>query len=467
MAPCFNEFFPLIKYYKKNNSFVPIVYFNHSVAHARHQMVQCLDNNIVALDEFANVINVGEENCKEIAKARKSNVVIFLLKKIYRTFSTPLYNPFIDLKYLIKRDVVLNKILKNYKPSAIVLGADMAHLDTSLIVKTARKKGIPCITLTWIFASGDDPANVYFNKNVYGEYQGNILINRLLLKLFPKYQYTYRGIVLSRLPAMQAFVREALCLGVPKPWVMNSGYCKSVLVESDAMFDFYQKAGLPIQQLKNIGSPIQDILSYQLQNKSTLKEKLYRDYCFDENKPLLVTGIIPNCFEMLRGQTEALEFGNYEELQDFWIKKIKTLNDKYNILATIHPGENQETRDSLEKIYGIKIIKTSESTAEIIPLSDLYITSVSSTIRWAIACRVPVLDFDFYNFDNQLGEVAGVVKVSSKDDFEKKLNLILNGTLFSVDLNGELGDSLRFGLLDGGACHRISSHINELINEKN
>lgn len=467
MAPCFNEFFPLVRYYQKNSAFIPVVYFDHAVSHAKHQASQCRDSNIIALDEFGNIFNTKNEATNKMASERAPKSKRLFLKKIYRRCLSPLYNPFVEIKYLLRRYLVFSKIIKNYKPSAIILGMDMAHLDSSLIVKTAKKNGIPCIALTWVFASGDDPANVYINKNIFSEYQGSILINKLLLKFFPKYQYTYKNVVLSRLPAMQALVREVFSLGVPRPWVMNSGYCDSIIIESAAMFAFYLKAGLPIQQLKNLGAPMQDVLSYQLQNKDQLKEKLYRDYCFDCKKPLLLTAIVPCCFEMLKGQTDTLEFSSYEEALTFWINKIKKMAEKYNILYTIHPGESQATREELENRYKIKILKITEVTTEVLPLADLYITAGSSTVRWAIACRIPVLDYDFYNLGNHLGDVARVVKANSKRDFENKLDLIFKGALFYKDLEECSDDARFFGLLDGYACDRISLHINELIYEKN
>ena len=37
-------------------------------------------------------------------------------------------------------------------------------------------------------------------------------------------------------------------------------------------------------------------------------------------------------------------------------------------------------------------------TSELVPLCDLYVASVSSTIRWAIACGKPVVNYDVYRY---------------------------------------------------------------------
>jgi hypothetical protein len=124
------------------------------------------------------------------------------------------------------------------------MAVDMIDVDSALIIKSAKFNKLPIYGLTWLFASGDDPANVYSNSNTYPDYQPSRLLNRLLIYLFPKYKYIYKNKAVIRLPAMQAFVREMLGLSCDHPWVFNSGNLDHVVVDSVFMRNYYTAAGL-------------------------------------------------------------------------------------------------------------------------------------------------------------------------------------------------------------------------------
>ena len=58
------------------------------------------------------------------------------------------------------------------------------------------------------------------------------------------------------------------------------------------------------------------------------------------------------------------------------------------------------------------------NTAELVPLCDVFVASISSTIRWAIACGKPVVNYDVYRYryTDFIG-VEGVLTCEEQDEF--------------------------------------------------
>jgi hypothetical protein len=92
-----------------------------------------------------------------------------------------------------------------------------------------------------------------------------------------------------------------------------------------------------------------------------------------------------------------------------------------------------------------------------VPLCDLYVASVSSTIRWAIACGKPVINYDVYQYGyaDYVG-VAGVLLVRTRMEFRDALRK-LSGDASVRDKLAERqrNDSSRWGMLDGRSGRRI------------
>ena len=59
-------------------------------------------------------------------------------------------------------------------------------------------------------------------------------------------------------------------------------------------------------------------------------------------------------------------------------------------------------------------------TSELVPLCDLYVASVSSTIRWAIACGKPVINYDVYRYRyTDFLNLEGVLVIEEQNEFRE------------------------------------------------
>lgn len=441
MPPSTSELRPLVDFYLNKKNIKPIIYFNHS-------------EEYVDKSFFLNCKCYFKKKLRcEFKNVKLKNFVNYVLGFInhYLHFPIELLNSYATYKHILNTESI----------ETVFLGADMAHLDSSMLIKMAKKRRIPIIVITWIFAGGEDPVKTYARSGQYESLEVKGIINTLAASLFPKYRYEHEGRYWLRLKPSWIAFKEMLGIGMLRPWVFNGGNADIVLMEGSFMKSFYLAHGLHENQLAMIGAPSQDLIFSIRDDKVNKKSILYEKYKLNSALPLIVVGLIPDCFPLI--DKAKLEFNDYQDFENFWFGNIAKLSSKFNILTVCHPGLDVDSRIRIEKKYGISLQNFSDSTVEILPLADLYITSVSSTIRWALSCSIPVIDYDFYDFGNPLASISGVTHISTKVEFVEFIDLLISDGIDSVFLQpigAEASNTM--GQIDGKACERISDLAREL-----
>jgi CDP-glycerol glycerophosphotransferase (TagB/SpsB family) len=126
----------------------------------------------------------------------------------------------------------------------------------------------------------------------------------------------------------------------------------------------------------------------------------------------------------------------------------------FNVVIRLHPRMKIEDFMFVED-YGIKV--AAWDTADLIPLCDIYVASVSATIRWAITCGKPVINYDVYRYRYQdFTQVKGVITIEEKYDFIKVLSRLTN----DMDYYNEIATAQRqeakyWSNLDGKSEERL------------
>lgn len=96
-----------------------------------------------------------------------------------------------------------------------------------------------------------------------------------------------------------------------------------------------------------------------------------------------------------------------------------------NVLISLHPRMDPAQYQFLEKEYHLPIAR--QRLAEILPAADLFLATFSSTVLWAVLCRIPCLVVDFYNFGyNDFDFITGVEQVDRREEFAPRLAELLS-----------------------------------------
>ena len=146
--------------------------------------------------------------------------------------------------------------------------------------------------------------------------------------------------------------------------------------------------------------------------------------------------------------SNEFEYPSFDRLVDGWLRALAPLADTVNILVRPHPRLDPRELAGFEQ-GGCRIVM--HATEELVPLADIYIASISATIRWALALGIPVINYDCYRYRYEdYKDAPGMVLVEDQHAFAAAVERIALDPDFSAKLR-ERQASHRFhwGCIDG------------------
>jgi len=305
-------------------------------------------------------------------------------------------------------------------------------------------------------SNGLEQAEVYYDDP---DYQVTGLARRLVAARFPRWVRWHKGRRLFRCPPGRILAMERAGIAPPLPWVFNSGHADAIAMESEAMIDYYAEAGMRNDRMLLTGALSDDAMAGTLVRADALRAELCGQLGLDPGK-LLVLCALPPDFLYVKGGRPQCDFQDYRELARFWIDSLAALTG-CNCLVALHPSVDAGEMRWIES-DGVRIAPG--RTAGFVPLCDIYVASISSTIRWAIACGKPVVNYDVYRYryTDFLG-VPGVLATEEAKEFRAMLARLAADTTYRAELARlQQGVASRWGLLDGRVGDRVLALVTRL-----
>ncbi|SOE17801.1 hypothetical protein SAMN05877838_2705 [Hoeflea halophila] len=351
------------------------------------------------------------------------------------------------------RDYLAERLFSR-NPDLIVLLEDNAEGLTGLVSHMARQRSIPYVVLPDYIPNPAEPARYYFDNP---QHSADSLTGRVIRYFAPRWILEYDGKRLLRLPGNAVFVRWMRGQHCPQPWILNAGYAEAILLESRASVKHYEKLGFFSQKLKVIGGATEDSLHEIALRKDELRRMLDAEYGFSADKPLVICGLPPDQYT---AATEGFEFRSYEELCRQWFAALEAVTDRANVLAVRHPRMKAEVFAPYLKG---RVRLANRSLDGILPACDLYIACISTTIRWALALGIPVLNYDTYRYDyGDFSSAHGCLEVTSVEAFQQALEtMLLPGGLDEIR-SAAAADASEWGLTDGKFKERLRDTLLEV-----
>ena len=280
--------------------------------------------------------------------------------------------------------------------------------------------------------------------------------NDLAARLYPRWRYQQAEVDLVRLPSGHIVAHEQLGITPPDPWMMNSGFSDKILVDSEASCDYFLAGGIPRAQMVVAGSVSQDRMFNLRQRRAEHLAQLRTELGFTDAKPLL---LISGCPNQLSASVPFCEFRTMAELAQYVGTTVALLAANYHLVVRPHPNF-MEFGDMLER-FGVR--STATPTASLVPLADLFVAFASATIRWAIACGIPSVNYDVFHYRyGDFAGAAGVATVTGKTEFRDLVRALGPGSSQLTTLAANAArDSAHWSLMDGGSLFRIEHEIHE------
>lgn len=429
--------------------YAPVFYFAREYATRPRDAAACLEQGFACFLQQGQFGVAMRRAGKRPAPAQK----ISWLRRIWRGFYPHLMNslPWAWREYhqLRKRAV---RLLSEQQIDLMVLAEENPGYATSLWVQAAHTVGAPVVVVPYSVADASEPAEAVFDRPLH---QWRRWPNALAGRLYPHWVHVHRGRRLLRLPAGRALALEWLGAAPPRPWIMNSGAADALAVESAHMRQHYLRLGLPAEKMVETGALYDDTLAHVLSTAEERRSALYENLGLPAGRPMLLCALPPNPYP---GQCGG--FDSYSQLLHFWVETLAAQTG-WNLVLRLHPRLRREEYGFLEEIGG----RISDAdTACLVPLCDLYVASVSATIRWAIACGKPVVNYDVYQFGYRDYEgLAGVCTVSEREAFVDIIQQLSGDRArLAQTAAAQRAVQAQWGRLDGGACGRLLALADKL-----
>jgi hypothetical protein len=346
-------------------------------------------------------------------------------------------------------------LLDAHRIGLVVLPEDNFYYFTNFYVKAVQSKGGAAIVVPFTIVNMLEWAEAFYREP---SHDADLLINSVIAFLFPNWRHRHRGRSLV-MPFQQVLCNEYFKTAPPMPWLINSGHTDAIAVESAFMHKYYLRSGIKSHRLHLTGALYDDVLHNAQTHAPSLRQALYQRLGLPAGRPMLLCALPPN---QLNGAGRSqCDFSDYLHVIEAFLVPLRSLHTTHNCVLSLHPRINPAVLEALD-LREFRI--ATDSVAGLIPLSKLYIASCSATIRLAINCAVPVVNYDVYRYDyDDYKAVPGALTTEEQVEYNDAVARLCT----SPQAYGETRELLhRFAtehaLLDGQAGTRLLALMDQM-----
>jgi hypothetical protein len=345
------------------------------------------------------------------------------------------------------------RLLDRVNPDVIFLGEDNPVNDSGVWAKVARRRGIPTIVIPYTVA--DESESVYGIRRSASEEAHRLVgpLNRIVGRLFPRWTLEVDGKRYLREYGSKVLALHAHGLAPQRPWKFFSGGADAIATESHAMRDFLAKQGLQPEKLVLTGSAALDILARHRKKADADRAAVLERLGLEPTRPFILWGMT---FDKLVPEDD---FRDFDELVGFIAEELRR-QTRYQVIVRPHPRVAYE---DVRWIESDQLKLSQRDTAALLPLCELYIGTVSASMRWAIACGKPILDYDVYRCGITHFHTEGVVAVDTRLEFSRALaRLVTDHDYLARLTERQEARQESWGILDGQSGERLVTLVNRL-----
>ena len=348
-------------------------------------------------------------------------------------------------------DTLVRNAIQSRRLDALLIPEDIVGSVWPVAIRAGHDLGVPTLVLPYTLANSEEAVQ---SLKSAAPFQTDA--NEVAARLYPRWRYQKGSIDILRLPSDHILAHEALGITPPDPWMMNSGFADRILVDSKASFDYFKAGGIPETQMAVVGSVSQDRMFQQRQNRDASLGVLKTELGLSGDKPLL---LISGCPNQLSAPVPFCEFATMKEVARHVGESVKPLANDYHLVVRPHP--NFMEFGAMLEPFGVR--STTMPTASLVPLADVFVAFASATIRWAIACGVPTLNYDVFHYGyGDFAAAHGVISVQASSEFTMKVRALTPGSAAHTELvENAKQDSAHWSVLDGGSLLRIENEIRQ------
>jgi hypothetical protein len=344
----------------------------------------------------------------------------------------------------------VRRIVGRLRPVAILLPEENIEYLGHVLTRQAAVLGVPSLVLPYTL---DNPLEACEAYHQHPRHRVTGAVRQWFAARHPQWVRQHRDVALFRLPFRAALAMQQLGYAPPDPWQNTCSFASKVVLESAAASCAYRALGVPGEKMVVVGSAVHDEMAAVVSDESRQKAALLDELGLDASKPVFLAAIPPDQFNTNR---QGCEFGSHAEVVAFWLETLAATG--WNVIVNLHPHLKLEGID-----FGSwpNVKHCARPTADVIPLCDIFVASISATIRWAIAAGKPVINHDLYLYRyDDYNDAPGIVHVETKAAFAHAVSCMVKDRPEAVPHPD-------WGILDGKSGERLLTLLNSLATSSN
>lgn len=346
-------------------------------------------------------------------------------------------------------------VLDDARPAVVIVGQDGMSGNPALI-RAAQARGIPVVDCPYGFGTTrdfddyiDEKAGERALKFAEGKFG-----DRIRRQHRQWIRRTRHGDVLM-FPAEYILARERMQMTLPLPWVIHGGTADVLAAESAVMEKHYLQEGINPKKVKLTGTAYCDAMRKQLDAVPAAAVAFEASTKIQNGRTSVLVSLPPSLHGI---RARLCEFDSYEKGCAAILAMVK--RSGIDAVISLHPNAPAEQRGF---VNGLGLEVSDEWVIDLIPRFDIFLTTFSSTIRWAIACGKPVLNYNMYGYNNHdYDGVAGVFTHARLQDVAAAFEQLIDDRRFATVAAEQKAAGAAWGIMDGRNFDRIHDVVSQL-----
>lgn len=351
------------------------------------------------------------------------------------------------------------EVLDRTAPDALIVNEDGVSGHLALIT-VARHHNIKILDVPFGYFKNDEFDAELTRRESLNELLRPIGLRKCLLRfLAPQWKKNgkFAGAVL--LPDLYILAAEAMGITLENAWTVHGGVADVLCAESEETAERYASEGVRRGKIRVTGSPYCDVMFDVLAADAEAKRAFLRGRTIEPELVRILVSWPPSYHDTRPGRSE---FPSYGEMTRIVLGALKNIEGA-RITVSLHPAAGEAARKALlDADIGI----SNDYVIELIPKHDIFVTSFSSTIRWATAAGKPVVNYDAYDWNFDQFNSGGFYNEPRWAELISRVSdLVRSPTAYRAAAEAQAKDARRWGAVDGRATANIVETLEELLRE--
>lgn len=388
--------------------------------------------------------------------------IVGLLARIFRLLKIDfLADALLVRRNAIQGQRVFNRLNKTYPLHLVAISDDRTLGWDFGVAHAANVAG--CKTVAIPFALSDPDADWISreNRETFDVSRGGFISRAIKKKMatdFPENLRIKSGRGRMFLTSGQAWIVKRIGAGFRQPWAYGGGITSKVAVYGEADRAKQIKLHVPEDKIAITGQPAMDVLYKARQSEREVRMDLHNQLSLLPDSPVVICAV-PQYLE--HGMLGARD---HWRLTEQMISSLSATGA--NVVLSLHPRSRSADYHQVARKHGAVI--SQRPLIEILSAGDLFVATHSSTVRWAILMRIPVIVLDDFSVgESALYADGGVHFVRERQELSALAASLLQDTSRRAEIIRRMDElAIKLDPFDGENVGRTLALFDEMISKR-